>query len=148
MGICYEFRSQEAVQSVPGAGHGLVVYLDIMQDTYSSHPKYGNPGAGVKVQVHDFNEPSEVDSFGVAVASGHGGHIVINQVERKLMYPPWGVCSPTLPELKHYDYYSVAACKKECRINHLITQCECRPYWATQVNASECEAWEILNCAG
>nr|XP_026694215.1 acid-sensing ion channel 5-like [Ciona intestinalis] len=149
MGICYEFRSQDAVQSVPGGGHGLIVYLDIMQDQYSSHPVYGNPSAGVKVQVHGVEEPEEVKNFGVNVASGHGGHIVLGQVERKLMYPPWGICSPSLPILKYYDHYSTSACKKECRINHMISACGCRPYWAVQVvNASECEARRILDCAG
>nr|XP_018671049.1 acid-sensing ion channel 5 isoform X1 [Ciona intestinalis] len=150
MGLCYTFTSNESMyQNVPGSGHGLVVHLNIDQKRYSEHPKYGNPNAGVKVHVHNHNDPSEVQNYGIGVPSGFGAHIVIRKTERILMYKPWGVCSEKTKTLLHHDHYSTAGCLRECRAEYVYSKCGCKPYWALNMaNVPECDALNILNCSG
>ncbi|XP_076814935.1 bile acid-sensitive ion channel-like [Clavelina lepadiformis] len=150
MGICYTFAVHDVIQTIPGSGNGLVLVLDINQERYATHPHYGFPGAGVKVHVHGAKEPPLIQNFGVSVPSGHCGHIVMQRTQRKLMNPPWGICSKETTKLRHFSEYSTAACYIECRTDYVIKRCGCKPYWAPvkRYEVEECNALQILDCAG
>ncbi|XP_039254790.2 bile acid-sensitive ion channel-like isoform X1 [Styela clava] len=150
MGRCFTFTSKEKlVQSVPGSGHGLLLSLNIMQDYYSEHPEYGRPEAGIKVHIHEHNEPPMVEEFGVAVPAGHMGHLVIKKEERKLMHKPWGICNPSPKKMTYTDDYTFSECMTECRVQHIVEKCGCKPYWSpTAEKAQECDVWQILKCGG
>ncbi|KAJ3586060.1 hypothetical protein NHX12_012461 [Muraenolepis orangiensis] len=133
-GKCYTFNAggdghPPLTTTKGGMGNGLELMLDIQQDEYL--PVWGDTEetsfeAGVKVQIHNQEEPAFIDQLGFGVAPGF--QTFVSCQEQRLIYlpPPWGDCKVTPMDSDFFDSYSITACRIDCETRYLVDNCNCR----------------------
>ncbi|XP_035668237.1 acid-sensing ion channel 5-like [Branchiostoma floridae] len=126
-GNCYIFNAasdQNLVQTIPGAGNGLHIVVDVKKDMYTEDLEAGgNSDVGLKLHVHPKYEPPELQTQGIAVGPGNHAYVGISQVTYVNEIHPWGICEHV--QLDHYDTYTFSACMLECKAHHVQDECGC-----------------------
>ncbi|XP_011405340.1 PREDICTED: acid-sensing ion channel 1-like [Amphimedon queenslandica] len=146
-GICYTFNGIRSKMPVPmakdiGVRHGLNLILNIEQD---SHPTFHGL-TGVKVIVHDRNDISRPNLYGISVAPGQN---VAISVERKVYIDKTKErdCTNDERELGFFPstVYSQFACKENALYQHLADESVCgcvpnpyRPSTGPYINTPNC----------
>eukprot|EP00058_Branchiostoma_floridae_P011542 XP_002597030.1 hypothetical protein BRAFLDRAFT_96180 [Branchiostoma floridae] len=129
-GNCYTFNSDKSNtlwQTMEGHGNGLMVFVDVRADQYTeSYFSGGNSEIGLKLLVHDQDEPPMMETQGIALAPGSHAFIGVKRTVYENHVPPWGVCEDR--QLEYYDTYTMNGCYLECRSKHVIANCSCRPF--------------------
>ncbi|CAH1252631.1 ASIC3 [Branchiostoma lanceolatum] len=129
-GNCYTFNADAnnpLKQTMQGSGNGLMVIIDVEENYYTeSFAVGGNSEVGLKLLVHDQNEPPMMDTQGIALAPGNHAFISVKQILYENHVPPWGVCQDL--QLEYYDTYTLNGCYLECRSKHVVRNCSCRSY--------------------
>ncbi|CAH1252652.1 ASIC3 [Branchiostoma lanceolatum] len=129
-GNCFTFNadaSNPLKQTMQGSGNGLMVIIDVEENYYTeSFAVGGNSEVGLKLLVHDQNEPPMMDTQGIALAPGNHAFIAVKQILYENHVPPWGVCQDL--QLEYYDTYTLNGCYLECRSKHVVRNCSCRSY--------------------
>ncbi|XP_071950423.1 acid-sensing ion channel 1-like [Antedon mediterranea] len=148
-GNCYTFNSGESDNAIlkvkqPGAGNGLQIMINILQDEYTE-TKDGNIEAGLKVLVHDQNEPPLIESKGISIPPGYHAFTSTKRIQVTNLDPPHGKCQPSR-KLTYYDQYTLSGCYIECRLDRIFTECQCRPI-RYPGNATECTPKQTNSCA-
>ncbi|XP_066272044.1 acid-sensing ion channel 1C-like [Branchiostoma lanceolatum] len=130
-GNCYTFNSDKSNtlwQVMEGYGNGLLVFVDVRAEEYTENFfTGGNSEVGLKVLIHDQDEPPIIETQGIALAPGNHAFISVKRTVYENHVPPWGVCQDL--QLKYYDTYTLPACYLECRSKHIAANCSCRPYF-------------------
>ncbi|XP_055788311.1 acid-sensing ion channel 1-like isoform X2 [Salvelinus fontinalis] len=133
-GKCYTFNAggegrTPLITTKGGMGNGLELMLDIQQDEYL--PVWGETDetsfeAGIKVQIHNQEEPPFIDQLGFGVAPGF--QTFVSCQEQRLIYlpPPWGDCKVTWMDSEFFETYSITACRIDCETRYLVENCNCR----------------------
>ncbi|CDQ66900.1 unnamed protein product [Oncorhynchus mykiss] len=82
--------------------------------------------AGIKVQIHNQEEPPFIDQLGFGVAPGF--QTFVSCQEQRLIYlpPPWGDCKVTWMDSEFFETYSITACRIDCETRYLVENCNCR----------------------
>ncbi|XP_019614578.1 PREDICTED: acid-sensing ion channel 2-like [Branchiostoma belcheri] len=147
-GNCYTFNASPENpinQTIPGSGYGLSVMIDIKSHLYTENPLLpgGTADVGLKLLVHDQNEPPKMDTQGIAVAPGSHAYIAIRQIQYQNHIPPWGVCQDL--QLEYYDTYTLTGCQLECRSKYVVQNCTCRPIYLPG-DAPYCEPADVAHC--
>ncbi|XP_066271236.1 acid-sensing ion channel 2-like [Branchiostoma lanceolatum] len=147
-GNCYTFNADPVNpinQTIAGSGNGLSVMIDIKSHLYTENPLLpgGTADVGLKLLVHDQNEPPKMDTQGIAVAPGSHAYIAIRQIQYENHVPPWGVCQDL--QLEYYDTYTLTGCQLECRSKHVVRNCTCRPIYLPG-DAPYCEPEDVAHC--
>ncbi|XP_066273698.1 acid-sensing ion channel 5-like isoform X2 [Branchiostoma lanceolatum] len=126
-GNCYIFNAdsgQSLVQTIPGAGNGLHIVVDVKKDKYTEDlDAGGNSDVGLKLHVHPKYEPPELETQGIAVGPGNHAYVGISQVTYVNEIHPWGICEHV--QLDHFEKYTFSACMLECRAHHVQDACSC-----------------------
>ncbi|CAH1252695.1 ASIC3 [Branchiostoma lanceolatum] len=130
-GNCYTFNSNKSNtlwQVMEGYGNGVMIFVDLRVSEYTeNYFRGGNSEVGLKVLVHDQDEPPIIDTQGIALAPGNHAFISVKRTVYQNHAPPWGVCQDL--QLKYYDTYTLPACYLECRSNYIAANCSCRPFF-------------------
>lgn len=110
-GVCYTFNSGRhngTVREVSrtGAGRGLKLRLNIEQYEYMVGP---NPGAGIKILLHENNEIPLVRDLGLAIPPGSHAYVGVQILEVNNLPEPWGKCNDTA-QLEYHEKYGMSAC--------------------------------------
>ncbi|KAI8508043.1 sodium channel [Branchiostoma belcheri] len=147
-GNCYTFNASPENpinQTIPGSGYGLSVMIDIKSHLYTENPLLpgGTADVGLKLLVHDQNEPPKMDTQGIAVAPGSHAYIAIRQIQYQNHIPPWGVCQDL--QLEYYDTYTLTGCQLECRSKYVVQNCTCRPIYLPG-DVPYCEPADVAHC--
>lgn len=151
-GNCYTFNKGEnddgddvtiLQEDQPGVGNGLHLMLNIQQEEYTE-TFAGNREAGLKILVHDQIDPPLMDSLGSAIPPGFHAFVGVRRNEYHNLGYPWGECDKSA-SLAYYDSYTLSGCFIECRLEHIVRECQCRPvrYPGT---AEVCTPYESVNC--
>ncbi|XP_071941021.1 acid-sensing ion channel 5-like [Antedon mediterranea] len=151
-GNCYTFNSGESDNEIlkvkqPGAGNGLQIMINILQrnmDEYTE-TKDGNIEAGLRVLVHDQNEPPLIESKGVSIPPGYHAFTSTKRIKVANLDPPHGKCQSSR-KLTYYDQYTLSGCYIECRLDRILTECQCRPI-RYPGKATECTPKQTNSCA-
>lgn len=98
------------------------------QREYSEGLETGHPQVGLKVQVHSPSELPNIENRGIAVGTGQHAYIGFTLSEVENMEPPWGACNKSL-RLKYANRYSFNQCAKECKLNAVVEECGCKPFY-------------------
>ncbi|XP_077868068.1 acid-sensing ion channel 1-like [Saccoglossus kowalevskii] len=146
-GNCYTFNApakhQYLTQDHVGAGNGLVMFLNVKQEEYTE-TAFGNYAAGLKIYVHNKDEPPLIESQGHAITPGTLSYVDITQ-HRSLNLPPkWGQCNPS-QQLEFYDSYTIPGCLLEWYSKIMTSVCGCRPF-IYPGRARHCTLWETFEC--
>ncbi|KAG5836446.1 acid-sensing ion channel 1 isoform X2 [Anguilla anguilla] len=133
-GKCYTFNSGKdgrplLVTMKGGMGNGLEIMLDIQQDEYL--PVWGETDetsfeAGIKVQIHNQDEPPFIDQLGFGVAPGFQTFVSCQEQRLTYLPPPWGDCKATAMDSEFFSSYSITACRIDCETRYLVENCNCR----------------------
>ncbi|XP_061076367.1 acid-sensing ion channel 1B isoform X1 [Conger conger] len=133
-GKCYTFNSGKdgrplLVTMKGGMGNGLEIMLDIQQDEYL--PVWGETDetsfeAGIKVQIHNQDEPPFIDQLGFGVAPGFQTFVSCQEQRLTYLPPPWGDCKDTPMDSDFFSTYSITACRIDCETRYLVENCNCR----------------------
>ncbi|XP_078618622.1 acid-sensing ion channel 2-like isoform X1 [Branchiostoma floridae x Branchiostoma japonicum] len=147
-GNCYTFNADPVDpinQTIAGSGNGLSVMIDIKSHLYTENPLLpgGTADVGMKLLVHDQNEPPKMDTQGIAVAPGSHAYIAIRQIQYENHVPPWGECEDL--QLEYYDTYTLTGCQLECRSKYVVHNCSCRPIYLPG-DAPYCEPVYVAKC--
>ncbi|XP_033108983.1 acid-sensing ion channel 2-like [Anneissia japonica] len=147
-GNCYTFNSGEGDTILevkqPGAGNGLQMMIDIQQDEYTE-TMVGNIEAGLKILVHDQDEPPLIESKGISIPPGFHAFASSRRILVSNLDPPHGECD-TFRTLTYYDVYTLSGCYIECRLSRILSECGCRPI-RYPGNATECTPKQTTGCA-
>ncbi|CAH1252654.1 ASIC3 [Branchiostoma lanceolatum] len=146
-GNCYTFNADAnnaLKQTMQGSGNGLMVIIDVEENYYTeSFAVGGNSEVGLKLLVHDQNEPPMMDTQGIALAPGNHAFIAVKQILYENHVPPWGVCQDL--QLEYYDTYTLNGCYLECRSKHVVRNCSCRSYDLPGTEPS-CDPTTMFTC--
>eukprot|EP00058_Branchiostoma_floridae_P000921 XP_002586409.1 hypothetical protein BRAFLDRAFT_131803 [Branchiostoma floridae] len=146
-GNCYTFNSDKSKklwQKMEGWGNGLMVFVDIRESEYTeNYFTGGNSEIGLKLLVHDQDEPPMMDTQGIALSPGSHAFISVQRTVYENHVPPWGVCEDR--QLEYYDTYTLPACYQECRSKHIIANCSCVPFFLPG-KAPPCNPGNISTC--
>ncbi|XP_078588046.1 acid-sensing ion channel 1C-like [Branchiostoma floridae x Branchiostoma japonicum] len=146
-GNCYTFNSNKSKklwQKMEGWGNGLMVFVDIRESEYTeNYFTGGNSEIGLKVLVHDQDEPPMMDTQGIALSPGSHAFISVQRTVYENHVPPWGVCEDR--QLEYYDTYTLPACYQECRSKHIVANCSCVPFFLPG-KAPPCNPGNISTC--
>uniref|UniRef100_A0A8C9VN03 Acid-sensing ion channel 1 n=1 Tax=Scleropages formosus TaxID=113540 RepID=A0A8C9VN03_SCLFO len=133
-GKCYTFNSGQdgrplLITTKGGTGNGLEIMLDIQQDEYL--PVWGETDetsfeAGIKVQIHNQDEPPFIDQLGFGVAPGFQTFVSCQEQRLTYLPPPWGDCKATPMDSDFFSTYSITACRIDCETRYLVENCNCR----------------------
>ncbi|XP_019626998.1 PREDICTED: acid-sensing ion channel 1-like isoform X2 [Branchiostoma belcheri] len=115
-------------------------YLEEYTENFFS---YGNSEVGLKLLVHDQDEPPQMDAKGIALAPGNHAFITVKRTVYENHGPPWGNCQDL--QLEYYDTYTLPACYLECRSKHVVANCSCRPFFLPGT-APFCDPTQIVQC--
>lgn len=151
-GNCYQFNSGVDAnggavpilsEDLPGVGNGLHVLINIEQDEYTETFS-GNREAGLKILVHDQQDPPLMDSLGSALPPGYQAFVGVRKNEYRNLIGPWGDCDKTAT-LDYYNSYTLSGCFIECQLEHILRECNCRPvrYPGTE---EVCSPYEASSC--
>ncbi|XP_019626993.1 PREDICTED: acid-sensing ion channel 1-like isoform X1 [Branchiostoma belcheri] len=146
-GNCFTFNSDKSNmlwQTMEGHGNGMMVFIDIRAEEYTENFfSYGNSEVGLKLLVHDQDEPPQMDAKGIALAPGNHAFITVKRTVYENHGPPWGNCQDL--QLEYYDTYTLPACYLECRSKHVVANCSCRPFFLPGT-APFCDPTQIVQC--
>ncbi|CAH1252653.1 ASIC3 [Branchiostoma lanceolatum] len=146
-GNCFTFNADAnnaLKQTMQGSGNGLMVIIDVEENYYTeSFAVGGNSEVGLKLLVHDQNEPPMMDTQGIALAPGNHAFIAVKQILYENHVPPWGVCQDL--QLEYYDTYTLNGCYLECRSKHVVRNCSCRSYDLPGTEPS-CDPTTMFTC--
>ncbi|XP_028407183.1 acid-sensing ion channel 4-A-like isoform X2 [Dendronephthya gigantea] len=129
MGLCYMFNSGKDTPirkvNAPGKQFGLHLRMSVEQDEYVGHVAFS---AGLRIRIHDPDEPPLVSSLGFAVMPGSHVFASISRQRTKSLKSPFKtMCQDKdLPGIKAY---TIAACHENCKQNHIAKECRCRPFY-------------------
>ncbi|XP_072040783.1 acid-sensing ion channel 5-like [Amphiura filiformis] len=127
----------------PGAGNGLYLVVDIQQAEYTESLQ-GNPQAGLKILAHDQEAPPLMDALGSAIPPGFYSYISLRRNKYKNLQEPWGKCDKNR-HLEHYWEYTLSGCFIECKLQHIVSECGCRPV-RYPGEATECSPRQSATC--
>ncbi|XP_078693278.1 acid-sensing ion channel 2-like isoform X1 [Branchiostoma floridae x Branchiostoma belcheri] len=146
-GNCYTFNADAnspLKQTIQGSGNGFVAFVDLKVNDYTeSYYASGNSEVGLKLLLHDQNEPPMMDTQGIALAPGSHAFIAAKRTLYENHLPPWGVCQDL--QLEYYDTYTLNGCYLECRSKHVVRNCSCRPY-DLPGTAPSCDPNTMFSC--
>ncbi|XP_066300518.1 acid-sensing ion channel 1C-like [Branchiostoma lanceolatum] len=146
-GNCYTFNANASSllkQTMQGSGNGFMAFVDLKVNEYTeSFYASGNSEVGLKLLVHDQNEPPMMDTQGIALAPGNHAFIAVKQTLYENHVPPWGVCKDL--QLEYYNTYTLNGCYLECRSKHVVRNCSCRPY-NLPGTAPACDPTTMFSC--
>ncbi|XP_072048341.1 acid-sensing ion channel 2-like [Amphiura filiformis] len=125
-GICYQFNIDDKDenrlrQTLPGAENGLSILMDINQEEYTETFKQGHHEAGLKFVVHHWNDPPLVETLGLAIPPGFHTYAAVRKKKYESLPKPWGKCESVK------DGYNKKDCLGDCRLDHIVRSCDCRP---------------------
>ncbi|XP_078063943.1 acid-sensing ion channel 4-like, partial [Mustelus asterias] len=133
-GKCYTFNAnktniKKAKQS--GMGSGLEIMLDIQQDEYLpiwQETDETSFEAGIRVQIHNQNEPPYIHELGFGVPPGFQTFVACQEQRLTYLPRPWGECRSVGNGrlLPGYDDYSITACRIHCEKEAVVSKCHCR----------------------
>ncbi|XP_066271244.1 acid-sensing ion channel 1C-like [Branchiostoma lanceolatum] len=82
-GNCYTFNSNKSNtlwQVMEGYGNGVMIFVDLRVSEYTeNYFRGGNSEVGLKVLVHDQDEPPMIDTQGIALAPGNHAFISVKR---------------------------------------------------------------------
>ncbi|XP_072049117.1 acid-sensing ion channel 1B-like [Amphiura filiformis] len=143
-GVCYQFNTDDKDenrlrQTLPGAGNGLSILLDIKQEDYTETFKQGHHEAGLKFVVHDWHDLALVATLGLAIPPGFHTYAAVRKKKYEELPKPWGNCKSVK------DGYNKKVCLSDCRLDHIVRSCNCRPLGYTG-NTKICTPDQQANC--
>ncbi|XP_052028988.1 acid-sensing ion channel 3 [Apodemus sylvaticus] len=167
MGQCYTFNSGAhgaELLTTPkgGAGNGLEVMLDVQQEEYLPIWKDMEETpfeVGIRVQIHNQEEPPAIDQLGFGAAPGHQTFVSCQQQQLSFLPPPWGDCntasvdpdfdpepSDTLSSPSPSPPYSLIGCRLACESRYVARKCGCRMMHMPG-NSPVCSPQQYKDCA-
>jgi len=112
--------------------------------------------SGEEVLVHDPNVLPDVSEMGFLVSPGMEAHVAVKKTVLKRLPEPYAK-PPNLCEDSHqtgyrnplqfFSEYSLSACRRECRINHELSECGCSSHINGGENVTICSFKDFLKCA-
>ncbi|KAI3379674.1 hypothetical protein SNEBB_001093 [Seison nebaliae] len=136
-GLCYSFNADEddfQFQVSPGSTRGLRLDLNIEgYNTFNSQIQNG-----IKVVVHDTQEPPNPAIRGQFIGAGKYAAIELEKVVNKyLTIDNWGGCDKN-NRTTLFSKYSMQSCLFECHLRNIEETVNCRAYYDTrpQTNSS------------
>lgn len=116
-----------------GARRGLSVKVNLEQYEYMKGP---NNAAGLKILVHDQEEVPLVRELGQAIPPSSRALVGLKITQVNNLKDPYGKCNDK-ESLSYYESYSIPACKVECKLNHVLENCNCREAYMPHGRTSE-----------
>ncbi|XP_075923870.1 bile acid-sensitive ion channel [Petromyzon marinus] len=132
-GNCYTFNGgfseeqRSLKQKTAGAGKGLQVLFDVQQWDYWENPELGFTGVGIRLVVHDPDEPPQVEALGLSIGVGTQAYVSVQHTKSINQQYPWGDCDPS-KKLQSPAPYSMARCLQECEADLVERICGCKPF--------------------
>ncbi|XP_021561936.1 acid-sensing ion channel 3 isoform X2 [Carlito syrichta] len=171
MGQCYMFNSgangaELLTITKGGAGNGLEIMMDVQQEEYL--PVWKDTGntpfeVGIRVQIHNQEEPPIIDQLGFGVAPGYQTFVSCQKQQLSFLPPPWGDCSsvsldpdfdpepsdplgPPSPSSSSSPPYSLMGCRLACETRYVARKCGCRMMHMPG-SAPVCSPQQYKDCA-
>ncbi|XP_078458823.1 LOW QUALITY PROTEIN: bile acid-sensitive ion channel [Lampetra planeri] len=150
-GNCYTFNGgfseeqRSLKQKTAGAGKGLQVLFDVQQWDYWENPELGFTGVGIRLVVHDPDEPPQVEALGLSIGVGTQAYVSVQHTKSINQQYPWGDCDPS-KKLQSPAPYSMARCIQECEADLVERICGCKPF-NFPGDIEECSLYQHYHCA-
>uniref|UniRef100_S4RS39 Acid sensing ion channel subunit family member 5 n=1 Tax=Petromyzon marinus TaxID=7757 RepID=S4RS39_PETMA len=150
-GNCYTFNGgfseeqRSLKQKTAGAGKGLQVLFDVQQWDYWENPELGFTGVGIRLVVHDPDEPPQVEALGLSIGVGTQAYVSVQHTKSINQQYPWGDCDPS-KKLQSPAPYSMARCLQECEADLVERICGCKPF-NFPGDIKECSLYQHYHCA-
>uniref|UniRef100_S4RS34 Acid sensing ion channel subunit family member 5 n=1 Tax=Petromyzon marinus TaxID=7757 RepID=S4RS34_PETMA len=154
-GNCYTFNGgfseeqRSLKQKTAGAGKGLQVLFDVQQKShlwdYWENPELGFTGVGIRLVVHDPDEPPQVEALGLSIGVGTQAYVSVQHTKSINQQYPWGDCDPS-KKLQSPAPYSMARCLQECEADLVERICGCKPF-NFPGDIKECSLYQHYHCA-
>ncbi|XP_033108980.1 acid-sensing ion channel 5-like [Anneissia japonica] len=129
-GRCWTFNGASGSslkQFQPGPNNGLQLMINVAQDEYTETIGLGaNLEAGLKFLIHPQDTPPLVSTRGSAIGTGQHAFADVYLNEYDNLEEPWGQCKRG-QQLEYYKTYSYESCVMECRFEHFVERCGCKP---------------------
>ena len=146
MGLCYTFNSGKnmTIRKVdsPGSNFGLHLRMSVEQAEYIGNLAFS---AGLRIRIHDPDEPPLVSSLGFAVMPG--SHVFASITRRRtisLKHPYKTKCKDQkLPGIKAY---TVAACHEHCKKKYIAKECKCEAFYMKDTDYDQCNVQQYFDC--
>ncbi|XP_013384102.1 acid-sensing ion channel 2-like [Lingula anatina] len=145
-GNCYTFNANGSkYQDQEGIGNGLHLEINIQQYLYSNSLLRGDDlDAGIFFHVHNQSEPPSIETKGRAAAPGFRTYAGLSRLDTDTLEPPYGPCNQSA-SLQYYEVYTTSGCIMECKLNHILEACGCKPMQYPG-DARECSLVEETKC--
>ncbi|CAB3979474.1 Acid-sensing ion channel 2 [Paramuricea clavata] len=105
--------------SSPGETNGLLLTLNVQTYDYRSNAK----GIGIKVLIHDQNDPIFIKESGFAVMPGRKALVSVIKKQVVTSPPPHGTpCRRSDTNVK----YSKTLCMSDCKEEYIVANCKCQ----------------------
>lgn len=146
MGVCYTFNSGIEADilrvSSPGNTFGLKLIMSVEQEEYMGHDTFS---AGLKIRLHNQNEPPLVGSLGFAAMPGAHVFAAISRTRIISLKRPYEtMCEDK--ELNNIKGYTKAACYDACKEDFVYKHCHCRAYYMRDKSQRPCNVREYYDC--